>query len=119
MERTKGVGTKPIQWKKSGGGSFVAQINGKAVIIKPGQTFYAKAEEIPTSFRDMVTPVDPTQLGVVQAEEKAEIEEINAPKYELQHRGGGWWNVVSEDGKLFNEKALKREDAQELLDSLA
>lgn len=118
MERTQESNTGVIQWRKLGGGSFVATINGRAKIIKPNETFFARPDEIPTSFKDLIVPVDPTELSVKQVEEKVEVEKATAPKFELRHRGGGWWNVVDEDGKIFNEKALKREEAEELLESL-
>jgi hypothetical protein len=121
MKRSKTENKEAILWKKEGGGSFHANIQGRLQIIKPGQEFYAREDEIPPSFRDTIKPVDPTgkQVTVKQAEQKEKKEETKAaPKYELRHRGGGWWNVVNEDGKVINEKALKKEEAEELLTDL-
>lgn len=118
MERTKNVDSGAILWRKIGGGSFHATINGKVVIIKPGQVFSAKEYEIPTSFRDLVVPVDPMKLEKVKEEIEEEVVEATKPVYNLKHRGGGWWDVVNEDGKVQNEKSLKKDDAEVLLQSL-
>ena len=118
MERTK-EDPKAILWKKIGGGSFHANIGGRMMIIKPGETFSARTEEIPLAFRDTVVPVDP--VAASKAESKKEIvAKTSAPsKYSLRERGGNWWDVVSEDGKIQNEKALRKPKAEELLESLS
>lgn len=109
---------KSIRWRKTGGGPFLAYINGKKKWIKPGQIFDAKPSEIPQGFRDTVIPVDKNVIEVV--EKKAVAEALNArqPEYNAIHRGAGWYNVVDEDGKIINEKALKKEDAYELIAQL-
>lgn len=108
-----------ILWKKIGGGSFHANIGGVVRIIKPGQQFHAREEEIPTGFRDVVVPVDPVKAAKNLPKEEMEVKaKAEEPKYTLQHRGGGWWDVVNEDGKVQNENALKKDAAEELLESL-
>lgn len=109
---------KAIRWRKTGGGPFLAYINGKKRWIKPGQVFTAKASEIPEAFRDTIIPVDAKQVETV--EKKAVAEALNAkqPEYTAVHRGGGWYNVVDENGKAVSEKALKKDGAQELIDQL-
>ena len=118
MERTKQTDPEAILWKKEGGGSLHLHIAGRLMIIKPGQRFYAKEEEIPPAFRDVIVAVDPVKAAKVQEKREEKIDKSNAPKFELQHRSGKWWDVVNESGKVQNEKALAKEDAQELLNSL-
>lgn len=121
MKRDTKENKDAILWKKVGGGSFHANIGGKLQIVKPGQEFYATEDEIPLSFRDMIVPVHPTgkKVTITEAKEaEKEEKEKSATKYELKHRGGGWWNVVSEEGKIINESALKKDEAEELLQSL-
>lgn len=43
------------RWKKTGGGSFRLK-SGK--IVKPNESFRAKAEDIPKAFRDILIPLD-------------------------------------------------------------
>jgi len=122
MKRTKKEQRDPdaIHWIKTGGGSFLAVINGRKKIIKPGEKFWAKLEEIPVGHRDVVRPVDPrTNIKQLEAEE----EEKDAPpvkklEYFLNHRGGGWYSVLNSSGKVQNEKALNKEDAEKLIRSL-
>jgi len=121
MERTKTkVEAGTTLWKKIGGASFHANIGGHVRIIKPGQVFAAKPEEIPEGFKDMLIPVDPKHLAEMQLQGE-KLAEKNAPKllYRLQPKGGGWWDVVNEDGKIQNEKALREDDAKKLLDNLS
>lgn len=118
MERTTQVDPEAIQYKKIGGASFHATIGGRLVIIKPGQVFYAKPEEIPEGFKDLVIPIDPVAVQRKQIEKDAVVAKTGAPVYELRHRGGGWFDVVDEDGKAMNESALKKVEAEELMESL-
>ena len=122
MERTKKVGVivKP-SWKKVGGGSL--RIGNR--IIKPGQIFEAFPEEISPSFRTMVIPVSAdavfkpeAQDGEVQTDVKAEnvAKVINS----LRPRGESkaWFDVVNAEGKPMNEKVLKKEVAEKLIEDL-
>jgi hypothetical protein len=103
-----------IQWKKTGGGSFRAVLDGRRRIIKPGEVFRARIEEIPLAFRDVIIPLDPQVLK--KAEEPIPVEQSN---YTIVTRSPGWFNVVREsDGKVMNENALRKEDAETLIESL-
>ena len=119
MERTKQIDPEAILWKKEGGGSLHLRINGRLTLIKPNQRFYARTEEIPEAFKDVIAAVDPVQAAKVEKVKEEKIEKSTAPKFELQHRSGKWWDVVNESGKVQNEKALSKEDAEDLLNSLA
>ena len=102
------------KWRKIGGGAL--RMPNK--IVKPNQIFEATEAEIPNSFMKSVV-----KLGVVSTISKeVEFEEdgtlVKSPKYILQHRGGPWWDIVDSFEKVVNEKALRRDDAEELLGSL-
>lgn len=115
MKRTIGP-ADVVRWRKVGGGSFYTVIDGKQRIIKPGEVFTAKLEEIPVAFRDTVKPVDDAQYKVVK-EQKEATEPVPA-EYSLKHRGGGYFDVFDSNDKQVNEKALRREAAEELIGSL-
>ena len=119
MERTRKVDPEAIEWKKVGGGSFHANIGGRLRIIKPNERFFSREDEIPKNFKDVVVPMNPKISAKKEQEKAEEITVANAPRYSLVHRGGGWFNVVSEDGKVQNENALKKEAAEELLKKLS
>ena len=117
MERTENVEQSKPRWKKLGGGSLRI---GKQ-IIKPGQIFSAYPEEISPAFRNMVQPL----TGNAQFTEKAVAPEptpINVvkPVYTIQPKGKSivWFDVVDEKGKILNEKSLKKEVAEKLVEDL-
>lgn len=118
MERTKKV-TKSseeeipvepvIRWKKLGGGSFRMRNR----VIKPNQIFSAPASEIPMGFRDVIVPVDELPEPVTR---------MVTPKiseYKIVKRDkGNWFDVFSGD-KQINEKALTKEAAEKLIETLS
>lgn len=101
---------KEIWWRKTGGGSHRMKKNGKLMIIKPGQKFKARPSEIPEAFRDIILP-----LENIPKEPPLKVDE---PTYEIVHKGSGWYNVVDGDGKIMNEKAMRPEEAEELVRNL-
>jgi hypothetical protein len=117
MERTKKNEPEKIRWRKTGGGSLRIRLDGKDRIIKPGQKFSARVEDIPEAFRDTVLPLDEGEYKeVVGKSEK--VEGAVKPEYFAQHRGGGWYNIVDANGKKVNEGALKREEAEAMIAKL-
>ncbi len=108
MQRTKKVPSGQIRWIKTGGGSF-RMANGR--IIKPNQTFYAKPEDIPKGFRDLVKPLD-------DLPEEAPIKSITV--FEMrEHSDGGFFDVVNaKTGKKMNENPLDKETAEIMLRGL-
>jgi hypothetical protein len=117
MKRTKMLVPGEIEWTKTGGGSLVIKIGGKSKIIKPGQRFFARREEIPEGFRNTIVPVRPTELEAIE-KGSTDIEVVQL-KYTVKHRSGGWYNVFDSNGKQVNEKAVKgKEAAEELISSL-
>jgi len=108
----------------------------------PGKTFRADPSEIPKAFRDTIKPFDskaPRKLpeGAVvppvpvkkQKPTPSKVKVGNpgfddpgpetVTKYEIQSRGGSWYDVVNlETKKPMNEKALREDSAKELLKGL-
>ena len=130
MERTKRASEDgKIRWRKTGGGSF-RLADGR--IIKPNQIFVAAPSEISESFLNLVIPLDempkekaPSEiLGSVNFELKEQSpEQLQSPVdkavYAIEPRGVGWWNVVQAiTGKVMNHHALRKGDAEKLLESL-
>ncbi len=107
MERT----SKSIRWRKIGGGSF-RTFNGK--IVKPNEVFHAKKEDIPEAFQDVIVPVD----EVPAPEPEPAKEDVEKHTYTKQLKGGGWYNVVDENGKQMNTQSLKSAEADALIKSL-
>ena len=111
------IGTeKVIRWKKIGGGS----LRFKGRIIKPGETFKAAANEIPTGFRDVVIPLDSIPGEAPIPGKPAPVIKADVVEYKLKSRGsGGWFDVVDINGKVLNEKALKKDVAEKLIADLS
>lgn len=80
-------------------------------IIKPGQHFMADPKLLPSSFMDVIQPVD---KGVPPQQEEAPKSKFTV----VSRGGGGWYDVVDENGKVVNEKALKYQAALDLIKSL-
>jgi len=114
MKRTKDKDS--IRWTHTGGGSFVALINGRKKMIKPGQLFSAKLEEIPMNFRDIIVPADGAELKA--AETVFETVDVAKLEYTISPRGGNWFDVLDSNGKQVNEKSLRKDAAEELISSL-
>lgn len=121
------------RWKKIGGGSF--RVNG--MIIKPNEIFHMAEKDIPTAFRDLVVPLDEKPVQVEQKKkplkkevavtvekaakkEEAETKQTHVDEavFRLDERRVGWFDIVDEEGKRINEKALRKEKAEELLAQL-
>lgn len=118
MERTKkpnNPASGAIRWRKIGGGSLRLTIDGKKRIIKPNEKFKAATHEVPQAFRDVIVPLEDIP-GSPPAPIVKGIETV----YTAKPRGkGGWYDVVDKNGKVLNEKALKKEVAEKLLQDLA
>ena len=112
MERTA---EKKVRWKKIGGGSFhMTDEKGNHRIIKPGQTFTAYPCEIPQAFQDVVIPLE----TLPEHKPPPPITGIDSV-YKLKPRGsGGLYDVIDSNGKVLNEKALKKEVAEKLIEDL-
>jgi hypothetical protein len=94
-----------IKWKNTGGGKFRMR-NGK--IIPPGGVFFAASVDIPKAFRDTIKPMEPEpELTVTPIKVTYSIE-----------RKGSWYHVMDNNGKQVNEKGLKKEAAEAMLNAL-
>lgn len=119
MERTTNVNVnqppEKIWWRKTGGGSLRLLIDGRRVMIKPNQKFKASIEEVPRAFLDVIVP-----LSALPKDEPAPVMQAPETVYVLKARGkSGWYDVVDKNGKVLNEKALKKEVAEKLIQDLA
>lgn len=121
MERTKGVKTidsdKP-KWQKVGGGSL--RIGNR--IIKPGQTFQADSDEISESFKKFVIPVGGNSGFKIPKQKEVATLQVKGTKtlYTIQPHGKSLFlfDVVDSNGKVQNEKSLKKEVAEQFVESL-
>lgn len=110
---------KPLTWKKIGGGSLRL----KKRIIKPGEVFKAFPEEIPPGFRSMVIPIGKDAEILKEQEQTQESIPANIPgnkqKYVvIESEKKGWFNVVDVNKKVLNEKGLRKDDAESLVEAL-
>lgn len=103
------------EWKKIGGGSF-RMSSGR--IIKPGQVFKADENDIPLSFRNVIIPTDGSKASSI--EDTTVPVKVSAPEYKVAPRGDSkvWFDVLNSSGKVLNEKALRKAEAEKLLESL-
>ena len=102
------------KFKKQGGGSFRLSTGRR---IKPGQVFDAYPSEIPEGFRDQVKPLgDKTTEEVFK---ETGIIESKEPGFKKESKGGGWFDVINlKTGKVLNEKSLREEEADKLVEAL-
>ncbi|HUU87154.1 MAG TPA: hypothetical protein VMX17_05300 [Candidatus Glassbacteria bacterium] len=112
-----------FRFRKIGGGS----LRFKNRIIKPNQMFKAFPDDIPVAFRDTVISVDKNVVWKkVQEEKKQEkiqekalppLVDIAKPIYTVQPHGKSLFlfDVFDGNGKLLNEKSLKKEVADQFV----
>jgi len=123
MERTKKpnevISDKPW-WQKVGGGSLRMGNN----IIKPGQKFQAFPEDISESFRKFVVPLSTgaTFKPLRVKEDINEASQVKAEKSVFTKQPHGkslfLFDVVDTKGKVINEKSLKEDAADSMLEAL-
>lgn len=107
-ERSK----KPLWIKDVGGGTFRLK-NGYRV--KPGEKFRANEDEVPPGARDLVHLMD----GKTTPKEKEKKETPQAKgQFRLQRKGGPYWNVVSPENIVMNDKGMKFDEAEKYKDQL-
>ena len=111
------------KWKKIGGGTFRTR-SGK--IVKPNEIFSAYESDIPGSFRDTIIALESTSGEMTRSKPPVKKDEpkVEEPKVEdtgefkLKERSTGWFDVVSSDGKPINENALRKNQAEALIEDL-
>lgn len=109
MERSKKKSNFP-SWKNTGS-TFRLRKNNGVRIIKPNQIFQADPADIPEGIRDVIICLD-------GAQDTKQINDAKSPKFILNHRGGGWYDVLNSEENSMNEEALKKEDAEALKEQL-
>jgi hypothetical protein len=109
MERSKYKDDGKVLYKKVKGGSLY--FFGKR--IKAGEVFRAYPKDIPDAFKDQIVALEDSAVE----KEETEVQKPDSG-YQLQHRGASWWNVIDKYGKQINDKALKKDDAQTLIEEL-
>jgi hypothetical protein len=102
-----------IRYKKIGGGSL--RMHRK--IIKPGEIFMAYPADIKEGWKNVVVPLDTVPVS----EAKKEVVNPKVTAYKLQPRGKSklWFDVVGPNGKILNDKALKKVTANQLINDLS
>lgn len=122
---------EPLVWFRNGGKSFRISRNR---IIKPNQTFQAKASEIPSAFKDIVkpvgkpvprvpagpTPVAPAPAGKPGKQVVAPISPVPSVYKAVKDEETGEWNILDPQGVIINEKPFQDEsEALDLAKSLS
>ncbi len=106
-------------FKKLGGGTLKINANGRQFVILPGQHFKALPEEISPAHRDQVVTAKGDFLPKSKTEGPApkDVKELN---YFVKKRENSnvWYDVVDAQGKQVNTKALRADQAEELVKSL-
>ena len=100
-----------IRWQKISGTLILRD----KTVIRPGQTFMARPEDIPKVFRDTVVPVNPEDLPKDPGLEP--VEPVK-PEYTIKSCGPGRYNVLDGQGKIVNEKSMSLADAERLVEGL-
>lgn len=106
-----------FRWK-NGGGSARLTIDGTKRIIKPGEVFYAKEEDIPAAFRNTIRP-----LEAIVHKEPAPVKKAVTPKYRVvpsieSKEEEELFDVINSRGKKMNEVPLDKETAEEYKSNL-
>ena len=87
-------------------GKIHSRINGKMKIYQKGDILDMNPDDV-VGFKDLVDQLDP---DLPPPQPKAGLKAV--------HVGGGRWNVVNEvTGKKINNKLLKKEEAQALVEA--
>ena len=101
------------RWKKVGGGTHTQRIGGKIKTIKQDEVFKAREWEIPKSFRDVLVCLDEDPV-----DEEFGTPEVK-PTFGIQERSKGWFDIVNTvTGQAINDKALREEEAKEILQGM-
>ena len=100
-----------IKWRKISGTLILRD----KTVIRPGQTFMARPEDIPKVFRDTIVPVNPDDLPDPAGPPPIEPE---PPSYTIKTIGPGRYNVLDGQGKPVNERPMTLADAERLVENL-
>ena len=109
MERRR----KLIRFRKIGGGSL--RLGNR--IIKQNQVFSAYQDEISKAFWDCIIPLNPKEIEEDTEAIDTQKEETD-PLYFVKKKGGAWYDIVSREGKVINEKSLHKKEAEQMCEEL-
>lgn len=98
-----------LRWQKIGGGDLHIANH----ILKPNERFWAARESLPQGFLDSIIPL--SELPDKKEEVKMEPNELG---YKIKPRGGGWYDIVDDNGKQLNEKSMRESEANKILAEL-
>ena len=100
-----------FRMKKIGGGGL--HLHNR--IIKPGQVFIARMEEIPKVFMNTILVMEQVSGPV-----KKGVQFSKAPKpiYTKQITKNGLFNIVDKNGKILNEQPMTEKDADDTIRKL-
>lgn len=100
-----------FRMKKIGGGGL--HLHNR--IIKPGQVFIARMEEIPKAFMNTILVMEqvsgPVKKGV-------QLSKAPKPIYTKQITKNGLYNIVDKNGKILNEQPMTEKDADDTIRKL-
>jgi hypothetical protein len=135
---TKGKEEK-VKFQRVGGSFLFKDRDEKKRRIKPGQIFSAypsdlsqgqllrcvrldgKGPKVPAT-AEKTNP--PSRKKSDKYKQKHEVENLGPEQtpathsYEIKEKGGNWFDIVDENGKVINEKSLRKKDAEEMLKAL-
>jgi hypothetical protein len=114
MERTINPDEGKILWKKTDGTFRLPDRR----LVRKGDTFWARLEDIPIPFRDTIVPVTQEGADQVNGIPAEKIEAVETVYTKLKRDNGNWWDIIDKQGKVVNEKALREEQADDYLNAL-
>ena len=101
-----------IRWRKISGTLVLRD----KTVVRAGQTFMARPEDIPKVFRDTVVPVNSEELPD-ESTGPLPVEPVPS-EYSIRSCGPGRYNVLDGQGKAVNEKSMTLADAERLVENL-
>ncbi len=110
-----------VRYRKIGGGSLrLCSPDGKSEkIIKPNEVFAAYPADIPPAFMKFLVKIDGGDVENNEVEQY-EPEEVRIPLFEIIKKPYGWCDIINtQTGKKVNERALKMDEAKEVLRQLS
>lgn len=114
----RGEKNKPL-WRKITPGVVYPFPNQRGRRIKPQEQVRATEEELGKKIKHFELIEDAKGKKATKAPKEAEEVEIpEGENYGIISVGKGWYDVVSSEGKVMNEKKLREDAAKELKESL-
>jgi hypothetical protein len=86
--------------------------------IKPGQKIRATVAQLGTAIKQFDLLEGDVDKDLVAKLSSGRVVPLPKENYTMVAKGGGWYDVVSADGKKMNDKGLKADAANDLIDKL-